>query len=141
MSKEINEKTKKEDLKPWSDLSSLTQGRDFYVERARLLDSGVALEGSFEIPELAKLSPADHAFVVAFIKTEGSIKDMEKLFGVSYPSIKARLSKISAQLSFVENIIHESFAKRSTLEVLDQISLGKISVEEALKLIRKEKLK
>ncbi len=36
------------------------------------------------------------------MRCHGSIKQMEKYFGVSYPTIKNRLNKIGSQLSFVE---------------------------------------
>jgi hypothetical protein len=128
-------------LQPWSELSSLTQGRPFYVERARLMDTGTAIEGRFEVSELSRLPTSDQAFVVAFIKSEGSIKELEKLFGVSYPTIKARLSRISSQLSFVETSMSEEPRKKESLEVLEQLSSGSINVDEALKLLRKEKSK
>ena len=86
----------------WQVLTKLTAGGDFVVERVRMLDSGVALEGQFELPPLARLTAEDQVFVVAFVRCHGSIKQMEKFFGVSYPTIKNRLNRIGAQLPFAE---------------------------------------
>ena len=112
----------------WQSLTQLTGGRQFFVERVRLADSGVALEGSFELPQLARLSAEDQVFVTAFVRSHGSIKDMEKLFGVSYPTVKARLNRIAASLEFVET---DPVPSRS--DVLDRLRQGDLTAEEAIR--------
>src|SRR5215813_7671124 len=86
----------------WQELTQLTQGQPMVVERVRLTEKDVAIEGSFELPDLARLSAEDQVFVTAFIRTHGSIKEMEQIFGVSYPTIKSRLTRIANSLEFVE---------------------------------------
>src|SRR6266571_4867899 len=86
----------------WQTLTKLTGGAPIRVERVRLTDSDVAIEGSFEPPPLAQLPAEDQIFVAAFVRCHGSIKQMEKFFGVSYPTIKNRLNRIGALLPFAE---------------------------------------
>ncbi|MFZ0804655.1 MAG: DUF2089 family protein, partial [Candidatus Sulfotelmatobacter sp.] len=86
----------------WQELSRLTQGRPIVVERVRLTDKDIAVEGSFELPQLARLAMDDQIFITAFVRTHGSIKEMERVFGVSYPTIKSRLTRIADSLEFVE---------------------------------------
>src|SRR5205809_6036566 len=86
----------------WQALTRLTAGAPFQIERVRLTDQDVAIEGRFELPPLARLSAEDQIFVAAFVRCHGSIKQMEKFFGVSYPTIKNRLNRIGAWLPFVE---------------------------------------
>src|SRR5438128_12262145 len=86
----------------WSELTKLVGDAPFEVERVRLVESGVAIEGPFTLPPIARLAAEDQVFVAAFVRCHGNIKQMEKYFGVSYPTIKNRLNKIGAQLSFVE---------------------------------------
>ena len=81
----------------WQALTRLTSGRPLRIERVRLTDADIAIEGPFELPPLAQLSAEDQVFVAAFVRAHGSIKEMEKLFGVSYPTIKNRLNRIGAQ--------------------------------------------
>ena len=88
----------------WQALSELTRGRPILVERVRLIEQGVAIEGAFELPRLAQLSAEDQVFVAAFVRSHGSIKEMEQVFGVSYPTIKARLNRIAAMLELVETV-------------------------------------
>jgi hypothetical protein len=110
----------------WQELTDLTRGQPFVVERVRL-GSGVAIEGEFEPPQLAQLSADDQVFVAAFVRSHGSIKEMERIFGVSYPTIKSRLNRIAGQLDFVETDPAPAGA-----EVLDRLRRGEIGVQEAL---------
>ncbi|WP_406154336.1 DUF2089 domain-containing protein [Streptomyces sp. NBC_01023] len=111
----------------WQELTDLTQGRPFMVERVRLVDSGVAVEGRFEPPQLAQLSMEDQVFVAAFVRSHGSIKEMERTFGVSYPTIKSRLKRIAEHLDFVD-----TDPAPTSADVVDRLQRGEISTEEAL---------
>src|SRR5713226_494401 len=86
----------------WQALTRLTGATPLEIERVRATDSGIAIEGRFELPPLARLPGEDQIFVAAFVRSHGSIKEMEKLFGVSYPTIKNRLNRIGALLPFAE---------------------------------------
>ena len=114
--------------KDWQELTQLTQGAPLVVERVRLADRDIAIEGAFELPQLARLALEDQIFIAAFVKSHGSIKEMEQVFGVSYPTVKARLNRISAALSFVETDVSPS---RS--EILERLARGEISADEAVK--------
>ena len=111
----------------WQELIQLTQGRPIVVERVRLADKDVVIEGAFEPPELARLSADDQVFVAAFVRSHGSIKQMEQVFGVSYPTIKARLNRIASALSFVD-----TDPKPSRAEVLERLKRGELSAEQAI---------
>src|SRR5256885_4318018 len=86
----------------WLALTRLTAGAPFEIERVRLTGQDVAIEGHFELPPLAQLAGEDQIFVAAFVRCHGSIKQMEKFFGVSYPTIKNRLNRIGGLLPFAE---------------------------------------
>ncbi|MBN1809828.1 MAG: DUF2089 domain-containing protein [Planctomycetes bacterium] len=101
------------------------------VERVRLRETDIAIEGRFELPPLAQMNYEDQVFVAAFVKCHGSIKQMEKLFGVSYPTIKSRLNRIGKQLDFVD-----VKPEKDTGNVLDELAGGEISVEEALERLK-----
>lgn len=112
----------------WQELTDLTQGRPVVVERVRLAEQDTAIEGAFALPQLARLDSADQVFVAAFVKSHGSIKEMERVFGVSYPTIKARLNRIAGQLEFVDT--DPSPTRR---EVLDRLEQGEISAADAIR--------
>jgi hypothetical protein len=111
----------------WQELTNLTRGQPFVVERVRLAGSGVAIEGEFELPQLAQLNVEDQVFVTAFVHCHGSIKEMERIFGVSYPTIKSRLNRITQMLDFVETDPAPSRA-----DVIDRLRRGEITAQQAL---------
>jgi hypothetical protein len=118
----------------WKELTELTRGADLEVERVRIKENRVAIEGSFELPPLARLTLEDQIFVIAFIRSQGSIKSMEKLFGISYPTVKNRLNSISEKLEFIE-----IDPPAPSNEILGELDRGEISVEDAIKKLGGEK--
>ena len=112
----------------WQDLTHLTQGHPIVVERVRIADKDIAIEGSFELPQLARLAMDDQIFITAFVRSHGSIKEMERIFGVSYPTIKARLTRIADSLEFVETNPTPSKA-----EILERLQQGDITAEDAIR--------
>jgi hypothetical protein len=91
----------------------------------------IVLEGAFELPQLARLSMEDQVFVAAFLKSHGSIKEMEQVFGVSYPTIKARLNRIASQLEFVDT--NPAPLKEGRNEIISQLERGDITAAEAIR--------
>jgi len=123
-------------IKDWTELARLTGGADIIIERVRIDESGIAIEGEFSLPPLAQLSSEDQIFTMAFIGAHGSIKDMERLFGISYPTVKNRLEKLASKLKMVEfepppstNIAKD--------EVLTLLETGEINADEALRRLEK----
>jgi hypothetical protein len=112
----------------WNELTKMTGGKRVTIERVRLSDSGIAIEGSFALPPLANLSAEDQVFVMAFMRCHGSIKEMEEVFGISYPTVKNRLNRIAGQLQFVETV---KIDPREA--VVDELEKGEISAEEAIR--------
>jgi hypothetical protein len=116
----------------WNALSNMVNNQEVIVNRVTVRASGIAIDGDFELPPLAKLSYDDQVFIGMFIKVHGSIKEMEQAFGISYPTVKARLNKISESLGFVESKqVHQS------TDVLTKLDRGEISVDQALKELSK----
>jgi len=118
--------------KDWQELTLLTQGRPVVIERVRLVEKDIAIEGSFELPQLARLDMEDQVFITAFVRSHGSIKEMERIFGVSYPTIKSRLNRIAGSLEFIETNPSPSKGEAKA-EILDRLQRGEISAEEAIR--------
>src|SRR5271156_1730724 len=120
----------------WQELTRLTQGKPLFVERVRLAGKDIAIEGRFELPQLARLSFEDQVFITAFVRCHGSIKEMEQIFGVSYPTIKARLNRIAQSLEFVEtNPAPSPTEVRAAVltAVMERLQRGEISAADAIR--------
>jgi hypothetical protein len=116
------------DLSGWPELTQLTQGQPIVVERVRLAGKAIVIEGQFELPQLARLNLEDQVFITAFVRCHGSIKEMEQIFGISYPTVKSRLNRIAASLEFVDTDPSPSKA-----EILDRLKRGEITAQEAIR--------
>src|SRR5438477_6730289 len=114
-------------LKDWQELTQLSQGQPMVVERVRLPEKDILIEGSFELPDLARLGADDQVFVTAFVRAHGSIKEMEQIFGVSYPTIKSRLNRIGSSLEFVD-----TNPQPSRVEILERLRRGEIDADAAV---------
>jgi hypothetical protein len=124
-------------VQDWLALTGLTGGLHFHIERVRLIDQDVAIEGRFELPPLARLTAEDQTFVAAFVRSHGSIKEMEQSFGVSYPTIKNRLNRISAQLPFAQIEPAPPDAGRPTThELLTRLERGEMSVQDVVRTLK-----
>jgi len=122
----------------WQVLTKVTGGARIEVERVRLVDEQVAVEGRFSLPPLAQLSAEDQVFVAAFVRCHGSIKQMEKFFGVSYPTIKNRLNRIGAQLPFAEIAPEPDAPSRpTTADLLSRLERGELTVADVLQQLKR----
>ncbi len=120
----------------WHELTDLTGTREFVVTGVRLKDSGVGISGEFELPPLAGLRYEDQVFVAEFVRRHGSIKQMERAFGVSYPTIKNRLNRIAGELSLV-SVEVEPAGDPSAHDTLDLLERGEITAAEAAGRLRR----
>ena len=121
-------------VKDWQTLTRLSSGARIEVDRVRLVEQDVAIEGPFDLPPLAQLSADDQVFVAAFVQCHGSIKQMEKYFGVSYPTIKNRLNKIGAQLPLMEVATgpETDAGAPAVSDLLSRLERGEMSAQDVL---------
>jgi hypothetical protein len=119
-------------MSEWQELTDLAGDRPFTVTEVKFVDRDIAIRGDFVLPPLAGLRFEDQVFVSEFVRCHGSIKYMEKAFGISYPTVKNRLNRIVQQLHLVEV---EQMSEKD--EVFDLLERGQISVEEATERLKR----
>ena len=73
-------------------------GEKLTVSRLSCGHCGTTLEGSFTGCRFCSLSPEEELFLVTFIKNRGSIKDVERELGISYPTVRTALDNLIASL-------------------------------------------
>jgi hypothetical protein len=96
------------------------------VTRLTCPDCKMQLEGTFELPELLRLSREDLDFVLAFVRCSGSLKELGSVRGQSYPTVRNRLTEIIEKLSARDEKVDTKRRK-----ILDAIAKGELSVKEA----------
>jgi hypothetical protein len=96
------------------------------LTRASCPDCQVDLDGQFEVSPLGLLPEQDQLFVTAFLRHHGSIRKMEELFEISYPTVKNRIRAIVGRLD------NAFSAPNPNSAVLEQLARGEITVDEAI---------
>jgi hypothetical protein len=61
------------------------------------------VNGQFELPQLASLPYDVQLFIVEFVKSSGSLKEMAKSMSLSYPTVRNRLDEIIGLLEDTTN--------------------------------------
>lgn len=109
-------------------------GETMQVTRLACNSCGSALEGSFQVCRFCQLTPEQQQFVEVFLTSRGNIREMERILGISYPTVRSRLDAIIEALGYpVErerDDAGETAKRRSVLEALEK---GELTVQEALK--------
>jgi hypothetical protein len=110
------------------------------VTRLYCPNCDTTLEGHFALGRFYQLAPDQLAFIETFVRCEGKINRVGEEMGISYPTVRSRLTDVIRALGY--EIGEEEPAGAASDEVrrtiLDQLAQGKITSEEAIKRLRGE---
>lgn len=96
----------------------------YYCENCR-----TEISGDFEQNNFSNLSEEQRKFVEIFVMKRGSIKEIEKELGISYPTVRNKLDDVISALG------HKVESKSSKMEILNMLNEGQITSEEATRLL------
>lgn len=102
-------------------------GETLEVTRLRGPTSGVVIEGEFLPNEFALLDGDALEYLRLFVKVRGNLKEVERMLGVSYPTVRARFDAMVRALGY--EVADESADARG--DVLAALERGEIGAEEA----------
>jgi len=113
-------------------------GDRLFVTRLHCHRCATTIEGNFEPCRFCSLSPEHKAFLEVFVKCRGNIKEVEKELGISYPTVRNRLDGALAAMGFRDEAarVPTDDAPARRKEVLDALSRGELSADDAVKLLR-----
>ena len=118
-------------------------GQTMQVTSLSCSHCGTTLSGSFAPCRFCTLDEKNLQFVEVFLRCRGSIKEVEKALGVSYPTVKNMLDAALAALRLDDRPEpQEARKKEERSEILSRLSGGDMSVDaalEALKSLKGEK--
>lgn len=109
------------------------------VVRLHCPSCDTSIDGHFASGHFANLSPEQLEFMITFVRCEGKINRMENEIGLSYPTIRNRLQEVIRALGFEpgrDETVEISQERRNS--ILEELSAGRISAEEATRLLRGE---
>ena len=101
--------------------------KDMNVKVLACKACGAELHGNFAPDPLTRLSESQRQFVITFMQVAGNLKEMERIMGISYPTVRARIAEIVAALGG-SPLPKGGPSRREVLELLAQ---GAIDPDEA----------
>ncbi len=110
-------------------------GDELRIVRLQCDGCGSALEGSFTVGRLQRLSREQLQFVETFVKCRGKIKDVEEELGISYPTVVARLNEVVQAMGFEVRQEDADVAARRQ-QILDELAAGTVTAAEAAARLR-----
>ena len=97
-------------------------------------DCDTNIENEFNLSKFDYLSMGQLNFVETFIKCRGSIKEVEKELGISYPTVRSKLDEVIDSLGYLPKKTKD---KHENNYILDALEKGEISAEEAIDKLKK----
>ena len=95
------------------------------------------------IPEwMAALEEEDISFIKNFVLASGSLKEMAKHYGVTYPTVRLRLDKLIQKINISDDYAEEPYValiKRIAVNDRLDFDTAKILISEYKKIKRGEK--
>ena len=116
-------------------------GQTLEVTRLRCRHCNSELTGQFTPCRFCLLEDKQLQFVETFLRCRGSIKEVEKALGVSYPTVRNMLENAlnALNLSDKSNLEINTTHPKKKQEILDRLSQGELSAEEAILAIKEIK--
>jgi len=112
-------------------------GKTLEVTRLRCRHCNSELTGQFAPCRFCLLEDKQLQFVETFLRCRGSIKEVEKALGISYPTVRNMLENALTALNLNDKGEKAAAAaaavrREEKQDILDQLARGELSAEEAI---------
>ena len=104
---------------------------NFVLERLRCTECGTAVEGRFAAGKLGGLPREHQDFIEVFVRCRGNIKDVERVLGISYPTVRGRLDRAIHALGYESE---QTGSQRK--EILRALENQELTPEQALSALK-----
>ena len=99
------------------------------VIKLKCSSCNTVIENEFQLSKFDYLNKEQLNFIEVFIKCRGSIKEVEKELGISYPTVRSKLDEVIRSLGYTVEVTKP---KDETSSILDALESGDISPDEAI---------
>lgn len=108
-------------------------GSKIYITEFCCEKCSTLIKGKFQLSPFDCLDDAEIEFVKIFLASGGSIKEMEKVLNISYPTVKSRLEAIVNKMGISD---YDFEAKNKKMEILEKLERNEITAQDAVKMIK-----
>ncbi len=124
-----------------SDLPTLCPScrSDLSITRLTCPACGTEVTGAFSLGRLARLDEPHASLLELFLRVRGNVKDMERMLGLSYPTVRARLEEALEAAGLERELapaLTEPELRQRREQVLDQLERGEIVAADAAARLR-----
>ena len=105
------------------------------VTRLHCRNCDTSIEGHFETGRMGRLTTDQISFVETFLRCEGKLNRMEGVLGLSYPTLRSRLSQLIEAMGFEVGPEQSDQSNEQRHQILDELASGQISSEQAMELL------
>lgn len=119
------------------------------IARMRCPHCGTVIEGDYEPGKFGRLTREQRGFAELFIASRGNLRELERMLGISYPTVRSRLEAVIQALGYPpdrrgteagseegQELVHPTPAgggeRQERKQILSALERGEISVREAL---------
>jgi hypothetical protein len=108
-------------------------GEEMITSELKCTQCDLRIKKDFALCEFCRLSENDYEFLKIFLRTQGRITDIEKILGLSYPTIKAKIDDLLKNLNLSLLVDDE--------DPLAALAQGTLSVDEAVAILKQRRKK
>lgn len=115
-------------------------GEEMIVTRLECRACGTEISGQFTVSKLAVLSADEIRFIETFIKNRGNAYKVGEELQMPYSTVRARLTEIIRAMGFEPGKEEPAtpISPERRKAILDDLARGKISADDAVKLLQGE---
>ena len=96
-------------------------------------DTGIVIEGRFELGWIGRLTPEQLHFAELLIRHRGNVQKVAAELNMAYNTARSRLDEIVAAIKPRPS---EQQRRESAAEILDRLDTGEIDIDKALHLLK-----
>jgi hypothetical protein len=119
-------------------------GGPIIITECRCASCQLQLRGEFELGQFSHLSDDQLTFIRVFLSARGNLTEVERVLGISYPTIRNKLDEINSALN--QTVAKKPEAAREPPVrgeerriILQKVAEGQLSTTEALQKLQEQK--
>ncbi|MGD0854254.1 MAG: DUF2089 domain-containing protein [Dehalococcoidia bacterium] len=125
-------------------------GGELVITECKCTNCQLQMRGEFRSGPLAALTDDEMAFTRVFLSARGNLSEVERILGISYPTIRNKLDEINNAINRIDGAagsrqvkgnaapdISSDAAANTRNDILQKVADGKLTPVEAVEKLRK----